>query len=93
MSPNAVRPVAEYVVGARMQTVVSGFRVSDNLRFASQTAQRLGGTAIKPVETPAYRRGKYDRQAGMLSRYRALLFGTGGSWAVQHSIVDAMHVW
>ena len=90
---DAVRPVAEYVVGPPVQFVVSTLRVSGNIAFASLTAQRPGGTAINPTQTPAFQRGEYDPQGGTLNQYHTLLVRSAAGWVVQHSTVDATDVW
>ena len=89
----ALRPFAEFVVGPPVEFVVRDLRVSGGVDFISAKAQRPGGATIDPLQTPAFRRGQHDPQAGGLDRFHALYERSFGVWQVKHRSFDAGDVW
>lgn len=90
---DAIRPQAEWMLGAPVEFMVWDLRVSGDLAFASVTPQRPGGTPIDPWSTPAYHRGEIypDDMEGV--NIQALYVLSGQTWVAVHWVMGATDVW
>lgn len=89
---DAIRPTAEYLLGAPVEFVVYELRRSGDKAFAMVNAQRPGGVPIDPATTPAVIRGEMDTQqdvTGAQVFYRL----TGNGWIVEEATFGATDVW
>ncbi|WP_127106498.1 hypothetical protein [Pararhodobacter zhoushanensis] len=89
---DALRSSAEWSLGAPVDFVVSDLRVEGDVAFASGTAQRPGGAAIKLEDTPAYRRGEIDPMMDNTTM-QALLQRSVHAWVPIHSAIGAPDDW
>jgi len=90
---NALRPIAEWNLGAPVQFVVQDLRVSGNVAFASVTAQRPGGVAINLRNTPLALRDDMDPDMMDGASMQALLQKSGRMWVPVHHETGATDVW
>ena len=89
---DAIRPTAEYLLGAPVEFVVYELRRSADMAFAMLNAQRPGGVPIDYATTPAVIRGEMDVQqdvTGAQVFYRL----TGSGWIVEEFSFGATDVW
>lgn len=90
---DAMRPHAEWILGAPVEFVVHELRVSGDLAYASLYPQRPGGGQIDPRATPGAARGEiypYDMDGtGM----QALYMRSGQTWVAVHWAIGATDVW
>jgi hypothetical protein len=89
---DAIRPTAEYFLGAPVQFVVYELRRSGDIAFAMLHAQRPGGVQIDPASTPAVRRGEmaeWEDVTGAQVFYRF----TRDGWVVEDYSFGATDVW
>ena len=90
---DALRPHAEWVLGAPVEFVIYDLRVRGNLGFASVWPQRPGGGEIDLWATPgAYRQEIYpDDMDG--AGIEALYVKSGNTWVAVHWAIGAGDVW
>ncbi|TNF22558.1 MAG: hypothetical protein EP318_03520 [Rhodobacteraceae bacterium] len=90
---DALRPHAEWELGAPVEFVVGVLRVSGDLAFAAVAAQRPGGGAIDLRQTPGYFRGTLE--PGMMdgTNIQALYRRSGKTWVAVHHAIGATDVW
>lgn len=90
---DALRPHAEWVLGAPVEFVVHDLRQAGDLAFASVYPQRPGGGTIDLWRTPAAQRGELDPDVmdgvGMQALYRK----SGDTWVAVHFAIGATDVW
>lgn len=89
----AIRPLAEDVLGPKVQFVVRTLRVADDVGFALLSAQRPGGTPIDIEATPAFRRGDIDPQGGDPTALEVLYHKSDGGWVVADWGYASQEVW
>ena len=90
---DALRPHAEWLLGAPVEFVVHDLRVSGDLAFASVYPQRPGGGPISPSATPGAARGELylDGMDGI--GMQALYKKSGQTWVAVHWAIGATDVW
>lgn len=90
---DAIRPHAEWLLGAPVEFVVHELRRSGDLAFASLYPQRPGGGRIDLRYTPGAQRGDLYVQdmdgVGMQVLYRK----SGQTWVAVHWAMGATDVW
>ena len=90
---NAIRPHAEWALGAPVQFVVDDLRIWRDIAFAALSPQRPGGRAIDPATTPmaARDRGYVDNVDGL--GMQVLYVKSGDMWVALHWEIGATDVW
>ncbi len=90
---DAIRPHAEWSLGAPVEFVVVALRVSGAVDFGELEPQRPGGAAIRPEETPMVLRGddvpEYMDHLTMHVLYQL----SGETWVAVHWSIGATDVW
>ncbi|MGK7651789.1 hypothetical protein ACSQ76_04990 [Roseovarius sp. B08] len=89
---DAIRPIAEWKLGAPVQFVVHDLRREGNVAFAGLKAQRPGGGAIDPRQTPAVARGEEDGSFD-ISEIFVLYKKSGDTWVAVHYSFGATDAW
>lgn len=89
---DAIRPTAEWHLGAPVEFVVSDLRRAGNVAFASLRAQRPGGRVIDIRETPAFARGEQDGSFD-ITDIHVLYKKSGNTWVAVHHSFGATDVW
>ena len=92
---DAIRPHADWILGAPVQFVVYDLRRSGDFAYANLQAQRPGGGAINVATTPAMMRGEAEDWMD-LDDVIVLYKKSGDTWvAVHHSFgaSDAWFIW
>ncbi|WP_306152758.1 hypothetical protein [Roseovarius sp. MMSF_3281] len=90
---DALRPHAEWMLGAPVEFVVHSLRQSGDVGFASVHAQRPGGRAIDIARTPGAARGQLDAEYMDGSSLQALYRKSGQTWVAVHWAIGATDVW
>ncbi len=90
---DALRPHAEWQLGAPVEFVVHDLRRAGNLAYASITAQRPGGHVINQYKTPGYRRGDIDPEFSDGTSIQALYRKSGETWVAVHWAIGSTDVW
>ena len=90
---DAIRPHAEWSLGAPVEFVVHELRVADDLAFAAVHAQRPGGGAIDLRQTPGYARGEIEPDFMDGSSMQALYQRAGDQWVAVLHALGATDVW
>jgi hypothetical protein len=90
---DALRPIAEWTLGAPVQFVVNDIRVSGNVAFVSVTAQRPGGAPINIRNTPLVLRDMIEPDMIDGTNIQALLQKSGRMWVPVHQETGATDVW
>ena len=96
---DALRPHAEWVLGAPVQFVVHDLRLAEGqglpfaVAFAAVQAQRPGGGAIDIRATPGFARGELDPEFMDGTMFQALYRKEGATWVAVHWAVGATDVW
>ena len=93
---DAMRPHAEWILGAPIQFIVHDLRRAGDVGFATLSAQRPGGASINLRETPGYALGEIDMEAGDPREFIALYRRVGQTWVAVHwssGATDAWFVW
>ncbi|MCB1388639.1 MAG: hypothetical protein KDK12_05765 [Rhodobacteraceae bacterium] len=90
---DAIRPMAEWHLGAPVEFVVNELRVDGGVAFASVTAQRPGGGTIDLIDTPAMRRQEIDPEIMDGTQIQALFQRSGRQWVPVHFALGATDVW
>ncbi|MEO1138644.1 MAG: hypothetical protein AAFW87_04225 [Pseudomonadota bacterium] len=89
---DAIRPHAEWMLGAPVQFVVTSLRRDGVVAFASLTAQRPGGGAIALRDTPAFARGETFQDQD-ITDIHVLYRKSGNTWVAVHYSFGATDVW
>ncbi|WP_323763629.1 hypothetical protein [Marinovum sp.] len=89
----ALRPHAEWELGAPVEFVVGELRVAGDLAFAALTAQRPGGAAIDLRRTPGFARGTLDPEMMDGASLQALYRKSGATWVAVHHAIGATDAW
>lgn len=90
---DAMRPHAEWLLGAPVEFVVHELRVAGNLGYASLYPQRPGGQPIDLRMTPAYYRGEIYPEDMEGVGMQALYLRSGQTWVAVHWAIGATDVW
>ena len=93
---DAMRPIAEWNLGAQVEFVVQELRVSGDVAFAMLAAQRPGGGLIDIRTTPMVTRDELEPEYIDGPSLQALLKRSGRMWvAVNHATgpTDAWWYW
>ena len=90
---DAIRPHAEYLLGAPVQFIVRQLRVDGDKGFAALEPQRPGGQAIMVENTPMVQRGDYDPDHMDGLHLEALYIRSGATWVAVHWAIGATDVW
>lgn len=90
---DAIRPFAEYDLGAPVEFVVIELLVEDDLAFARVRAQRPGGGAIDMEATPLVTRRGVPSDLIDGPRIEAFLGRTAGRWHIVEYVVGSTDVW
>lgn len=90
---DALRPIAEFNLGAPIEFVVQDLRVEDNQGFASVYAQRPGGVEIDISQTPIVLRGMLDPEISDGTTMQALFTRSGSQWVPVVHETGATDVW
>lgn len=90
---DALRPMAEWNLGAPVEFVVTDLRVEGNVAFASVSAQRPGGAPIDLPATPAFARGELYLDVMDGTAIHALLQRSGRTWVAVHQSLGATDAW
>ncbi|PIE12620.1 MAG: hypothetical protein CSA70_08940 [Rhodobacterales bacterium] len=90
---DALRPHAEWQLGAPVEFVVHDLRVSGSVGFAAVHAQRPGGKEIDIARTPGARRGYLDPEFMDGTSLQALYRKVGATWVAVHWAIGATDVW
>ena len=89
---DAMRPHAEWVLGAPVQFVVDDLRVAGDLGYGALTPQRPGGGQIDIRRTPGFARGQLDPV--MDGIYLHVLYRKSGkTWVAVQWSMGATDVW
>lgn len=90
---DALRPHAEWMLGAPVVFVVHEMRVAGDLGFAALEARRPGGAEIDITQTPGYARGLLDPEQMDGASLQALYVLSGDTWVAQFWELGATDVW
>lgn len=90
---DALRPQAEWSLGAPVEFVIHELRVEGDAAFASVIAQRPGGAPIDIRTTPMFAREEIDPEIVDGATIQALLQRSGRMWVPVHFGIGATDVW
>ena len=90
---DAIRPMAEWNLGAPVEFVVHQLRAQGDVAFASVIAQRPGGVTIDMLSTPIVQRGELDPEIADGATIQALYQRSGRMWVPVHFAIGATDVW
>lgn len=90
---DALRPHAEWELGAPVEFIVDEIRVSGQFGFAMVRAQRPGGIGIDLYKTPGFARGTLDPESMDHTAIQALYRLSGSTWVAVHHALGATDVW
>lgn len=90
---DAIRPHAEWMLGAPVEFVVFDLRRSGDLAFASLYPQRPGGGRIDLNRTPGAQRGDLDLEDMDDIGIQVLYRKSGKTWVAVHWVIGAGDVW
>ncbi len=90
---DALRPHAEWALGAPVEFVIDQLRQTGDVGFAVVQPQRPGGGAIDPAQTPMALRDGQDMDYLDGLRIDALLKREGKTWVAVHWAVGATDAW
>ena len=91
---DALRPIAEWNLGAPVEFYVSTLRVRGDHAFGMVLAQRPGGGAIDMAQTPIVKRGEFDpEQAEVGAGMEAFWIKSGAMWSVVDYGIGSTDVW
>ncbi|WP_246162277.1 hypothetical protein [Roseovarius faecimaris] len=90
---DALRPHAEWMLGAPVEFVVYELRRAGDVAFASVDAQRPGGAQIDISQTPGGLRGELDEEYMDGSTLQALYRKVGQTWVAVHWEIGATDAW
>ena len=89
----AIRPHAEWTLGAPVEFVVSDLRVSGEIGYAALEPQRPGGGRIDFWQTPLMKRGEIDPEFYDGVHMHVLYQKSGETWVAVHWSIGATDVW
>lgn len=90
---DAMRPLAEWDLGAPIEFIVQSLRVEGKVAFAAVQPQRPGGIPIDLARTPLVERDGMDPDYLDGPAMQALLQKQGNTWVVVHHGIGATDVW
>ncbi|KNG95051.1 hypothetical protein ATO11_05345 [Pseudaestuariivita atlantica] len=90
---DALRPHAEWVLGAPVEFLVHDLRQAGRTGFAAVTAQRPGGVPIDIRATPGFADGQLDPDFMDGTTLQALYRKSGETWVAVHWAIGATDVW
>lgn len=90
---DALRPHAEWMLGAPVEFLVRDMRVAGDLAFVAVEPQRPGGGQIDPARTPMAARGEYEPDMFDGNHMEALYRKSGATWVAVHWHIGATDVW
>ena len=90
---DAIRPHAEWMLGAPVEFVVNDLRLLGDRAFAMLVAQRPGGGAINVLQTPMVERGEFDPFLADTPHIEVLYVKSGDTWVALHWAIGATDVW
>lgn len=90
---DAIRPHAEWMLGAPVEFVVNDLRVLGDRAFAMLEPQRPGGGEINLMNTPMAARGEYSPEFSDGAHLEALFVKSGDTWVALHWAIGATDVW
>jgi hypothetical protein len=90
---DALRPHAEWMLGAPVEFVVNDLRVAGPLAFGAFAPQRPGGGAIALARTPMAARGEWEPDVMDGIHIEALYRKSGDTWVAVHWQIGATDVW
>lgn len=90
---DAIRPHAEWMLGAPVQFVVQELRVSGDVGFAALHPQRPGGGAISLLHTPGYARGVFEPEEFDGVHTHVLYRRSGATWVAMDWSIGATEAW
>jgi hypothetical protein len=90
---DALRPHAEWLLGAPVEFYVHEMRVQGGIAFASVYPQRPGGAEINLRHTPAFGRGEISPDDMEGVGMQALYMLSGQTWVAVHWAIGATDVW
>jgi hypothetical protein len=90
---DAIRPVAEWWLGAPVEFAVQTLRVEGNRAFAVLDAQRPGGVPIDMARTPLALRDGWDPRVLDGARIDVLYKKSGGQWVAVLREIGATDAW
>ena len=90
---DALRPHAEWLLGAPVEFVVDDPRVAGNRAFGTFSPQRPGGGAINPARTAMALRGEWQTEFIDGLHIEALYQKSGDTWVAVHWHIGATDVW
>ncbi|WP_372838580.1 hypothetical protein [Phaeovulum sp.] len=90
---DAIRPHAEWMLGAPVEFVVNDLRLLGDRAFAMLEAQRPGGGKIDMFKTPMIARGEFDPYIVDTPHIEVLYVKSGDTWVALHWAIGATDVW
>lgn len=90
---SALRPHAEWALGAPVQFIIHDLRVSGDVAFASISAQRPGGAPIDLHQTPLAAQNPDWIEDMDGATLQALLEKSGRVWVAVHHEIGATDAW
>lgn len=90
---DAMRPIAQWQLGAPVQFVVLDLRLAGDVAFGALNAQRPGGAKINLYETPAYLRGELYPDEIDGAMYTVLYKKSGDMWVAVEWSLGSSDVW
>lgn len=90
---DALRPHAEWMLGAPVEFVIHDLRRAGDLAFASVYAQRPGGGEIDISRTRGAATGLLDPEFTDGTSLQALYRKSGDTWVAVHWAIGATDVW
>jgi len=91
---DALRPIAEWNLGAPVEFRVTTLRVKGDHAFAMVTAQRPGGGVIDLAQTPIVKRGEFDPElADVGASIEAFWIKSGNMWSVVEYGIGSTDPW
>jgi hypothetical protein len=90
---DAIRPHAEWMLGAPVEFRVNELRLLGDRAFAMLEAQRPGGGVIDVANTPMVARGEFDPYIADTAHIEVLYVKSGQTWVALHWAIGATDVW
>lgn len=90
---DAVRPIAEWQLGAPVQFVVHELRLAGDIAFGTLSAQRPGGGIIDLANAPASQRGDFYASDLDGALYNVFYKKSGDMWVAVEWTIGATDAW